>query len=100
MRLTKKTDSTLVRNHGAPHFDGGRKWKRLYPFGEGDFEGQCGYKRRRFSLQAHEGLPRVGLGSFAQVVCTAPRLQVRACATSGQWLDTHLHDTMVWTYTS
>ena len=75
VRLTKKTDSCLVHRGEPPHL---LRARRLFPLGSGDF---LSGKRRRVSLHFHGGSLRREWSSPARVVCTVPRLQVRAgCA--------------------
>ena len=62
MRLTKKTDSSLVRRHGFPHVLHGVRWKRLRSLGDVLGSGAGSDKRRRLSLHEHGFFPREGVG--------------------------------------
>ena len=62
MRLTKKTDGSLVRRHGFPHVFHGVRWKRLRSHDEVlGFEARSD-KRGRFSLHERGIFPREGVG--------------------------------------
>ena len=62
MRLTKKTDGSLVRRCGDPHVFHGIRWKRLRSFDEVLGFGAHDDKRRRFSSHERVSFPREGVG--------------------------------------
>ena len=62
MRLTKKTDGSLVSRCGVPHVFHGVRWKRLRPCGEFLGFGAHDDKRGRFSSDERVSFPREGVG--------------------------------------
>ena len=62
MRLTKKTDGSLVRRCDDPHVFHGVRWKRLRSCGEFLGFGAHDDKRGRFSSDERGSFPREGVG--------------------------------------
>ena len=62
MRLTKKTDGSLVRRCDVPHVFHGVRWKRLRPYEEFLGFGTHDDKRGRFSSSERVSFPRKGVG--------------------------------------
>ena len=62
MRLTKKTDGSLVRRCGVSHVFHGVRWKRLRFHDEALGFGAHNDKRGRFSLDEQVSFPREGVG--------------------------------------